>query len=172
MEMEVTDINTAEVDPLAKYRAQLAEEKAAPKSKESTAALEKLRAINKQGKAETIELELFNNALKSVIINTENLTKLISRCSTDQSNLARRTAKLEWHINAGYRLGVEINSPYTVSYFSNLTPDEASMSDPRFASEWTETAAKKTLEDRKKRGFYTESNEAKMSTKPCASGSK
>jgi hypothetical protein len=172
MEVEVTDINTVEADPLAVYRAQVAEEKNAPKSKASTASLERLRAISEQSKTEAIELERFNNALKSVTINTENLTKLISRCSTDQSNLSRRTVKLEWHINAGYRLGVEINTPYTVAYFSNLTPDEIRLSDARFASEWNEAAAKKTLEDRTKRGFYVVSGEAKVSTKPCASGSK
>jgi hypothetical protein len=73
--------------------------------------------------------------------------------------LDRRAAKLHWFIRAGYELGCEISTPTLILFFSELTPDETSMSADRFAREWRDESAVKTRACRIRRGIISETVE-------------
>jgi hypothetical protein len=76
MEIQVeTQVPEVDLDPLAKFREEVAAEKAEPRGKMSEGALAKLRAIREQDKFATIDGERFKNALSSVEPTPENLQK-------------------------------------------------------------------------------------------------
>ena len=107
-----------EVDKLARFRAEVAAEKAEPRSKSSEAALERLRTLREQDKADAIVTERFSNGLRSITVTPENLQKLIQRCTrTPLTQVERRAAKLAWFIDAGYELGREIDSVSLLMFF-------------------------------------------------------
>src|SRR6266566_2473907 len=127
---------TESSDSLARFREQVRAEQAekSVRTKMSDTALAKFRAQKESDRLTGIDNERLQNALRSVVITPENLRTLISRCcSPAPVNVERRVAKLEWWINAGYELGREIDSLTLISFFSELTADEITMSDSKFA---------------------------------------
>src|SRR6266446_1567220 len=122
-EQQVAPVQKA--DSLAIYRQQVREEQGEKivRSKMSDAALAKLRAIKEQEKADAITGERFATALKSVIVNQENVQKLITRCnsSVPVTQLERRAEKLLWWTSAGFLLGREIDTICLINFFSELT---------------------------------------------------
>ncbi|MGB8783526.1 MAG: hypothetical protein WCD02_10445 [Terriglobales bacterium] len=172
MEMPLDALADApiDVDPLAKFRAQVAAEKVEPRGKASEAALARLRTLREQDKADAIVIERFSNALKSVIVNPENLGRLIQRCTvTPLAQLSRRAHKLAWFIEAGYELGREIDSVSLLMFLSALTPDETAMTDGRFAAEWDSKSALKVKASRLGRGLIESDTPV---YRPCKSANK
>jgi hypothetical protein len=163
--IEVTD------DSLAVFREQVKAEQA-NKPSMSEAAAQKLRALNETERLDKIANSRFCNALKSVIVNDENLTKLLRRChtSTPLTDIERRVHKLNWFILAGYELGREIDSVCMINFFSELTQDETYMSDSAFASQWTAKDATRTKQYRLDHGIIKQDSEPIY--KPCKSGKK
>jgi len=135
-----TIIQEMQNDPLAKFRAEVAAEKAEPRGKMSDAALAKLRAINAQDKLDDIDAGRFKTALSQVIVNPENLRRLIERCNTSvrppAEILDRMGYKLGWWITAGYLLGRGLDSDALINFFSTLATDEMYMSDTQFFGTW------------------------------------
>jgi len=177
MELEI------EQDKLATFRQQVAEENAEPRGKMSEAALAKLRAIREQDKLETIDGERFRYALSSIEPTPKNLERLIGRCSRrpethviDKDHIDRRVAKLGWWISAGYQLGREIDTVTLVHFFSDLVPDEITMTDGQFAACWNVTSAQRRLKSRISRGIIdSEPKPAKPEPKTprlCKAGKK
>jgi len=107
----------------------------------SDAAVEKFRSMKEQDKTAAIEGERFRNALASVVVTPENLSKLIRRC--DSGSQLRRVHKLKWWIDAGFQLGREIDTVALIGFFSRLAPDEIKMSDKVFAATWDAESSKK-----------------------------
>ncbi len=169
--MNTAELFEVQTDPLARFRDQVAAEKSEPRGKMSDAALAKLRAIREQDKLDDIESDRFQTALSQVIVNSENLRKLIERCTTSVRPTAdaidRMTMKLNWWITAGYLLGREIDSVLLINFLSNLTPDEVKMSDTKFASTWNRNDAEKRRASRINRGVVTTEEPA---FRPCKSG--
>ena len=124
-------------DTLAEFREQVKKEQAekSVRQKMSEPALTKLRAIREQDKQQEIDNAKFAAGLKLVIVNETNLGLLIERCNTSipAKQIDRRVLKLGWWIRAGYRLGEEIDSVMLINFFSELIPDEKTMSDSAFA---------------------------------------
>lgn len=172
-------------DPLAKFRAEVAAQKAEPRGKMSEQALAKLRVQTALEKATGIENERFKNALRSLIITPENLQKLIERCNTNpplidekgechrgwldgsyrfrklteilpvEKLIGRMVTKLEWWITAGYLLGRELDAVGLINAFTNLTLNEVKMSDKEFASAWNIADARKRRLSRINRGLIS-----------------
>jgi len=107
----------------------------------SDAAVEKFRTMKEQDKADAIAGERFRNALASVVVTPENLSKLIRRC--DSGSQLRSVHKLNWWIDAGFLLGREIDTVTLIGFFSRLAPDEIKMSDKVFAATWDTASSKK-----------------------------
>jgi hypothetical protein len=170
---EVIPVPAQSDDALAAFRLQARQEleEKSEKGKLSESALAKLRTIREQDKTQAVVDGRFATALKSVIVTDANLRKLIGRCnvSVPATQIERRTAKLGWWIAAGYRLGEEIDGSGMVNFFSDLTPDERTMSDARFTNLWNIAAAEKLKASRLGRGLI-ESDEVVY--RPCASGKK
>jgi len=141
------------IDRLEKFREQVAAEDAAPRGKMGEAALTKLRAMAGQNKIDALDTERFKNGLLSIAPTDAILGKLIERCSKDGKHAGRRAGKLRYWIMAGYLLGREIDSVPLVNFFSELSPDEAKMTDNQFATQWTNESAKKRLKSRLDRGI-------------------
>jgi hypothetical protein len=164
-----------ESDPLAAFRLQVQEEavEKSERGKMSDAALAKLRAIKDQERLEAIENERFKNALRSVVVNPENLRKLIERCNTSvpPQQIERRVHKLTWWIEAGYLLGREIDTVGLINLFSGLAPEEEKLSDSNFFSDWKDRDARKRKESRMSRGLVSASDEEHV-YRPCKSGKK
>src|SRR5438445_12640719 len=103
-----------QADALSIYRKQVREEQGEKivRSKMSDAALAKLRTIKEQERSDAITGERFANALKCVIVNQENLQKLIARCnsSVPMTLVERMARNLLWWISAGFLLGREIDT--------------------------------------------------------------
>lgn len=171
---EINEV-TVQPDRLAVYRQQVTEEavEKSARGKMSDAALAKLRAIKNQEKLEAIENERFKNALRSVAVNPENLRKLIERCNTSvpPQQIERRVHKLTWWIEAGYLLGREIDTVDLINLFSSLKPEEETVSDSNFFSDWRDRDAKKRKESRLSRGLISASDEEPV-YRPCKSGKK
>jgi hypothetical protein len=160
----MTAITEVETDRLAIYRQQVSDE-AAEKSvrgKMSEPALAKLRAIKEQEKYDAIDAERFRNGLRSVVVNPENLKKLIERCNTSiaPTQIECRVRRLTWWIDAGYLLGREIDSVGLINFFSCLTDGD-----------WKDADARKRRESRLSRGLVSTSD-AEPSYRPCKSGKK
>lgn len=172
-EQEFVSVQEIPDDHLAKYRAEVAAERAEPRGKMSDSALAKLRAQREQDKADAIVNERFGNALRSVVVTPENLRNLIERCNTSvrptAAILNRMVHKLEWWITAGYLLGREIDSVMLINLLSNLSPDEIKMTDAKFASVWNFKDAEKRTQSRHSRGIVTPEQPA---FRPCKSGKK
>ncbi len=157
-------------DKLAVFRAQVQEE-AKTHGKMSDAAVAKLRSQKDADRLEAIGLERFANALKSVVTTPENLEKLIVRCvyaGPPEKNLDRRAHKLQWWITAGFRLGEEINTPGQIRFMSDLTQDEARMTDAQFQKPWDMKAAEKLKQRRTEQGLVSDTKPERL----CKSGSK
>jgi hypothetical protein len=173
VETEHEFIHEVADDPLAKFRAEVASEKAEPRGKMSDAALLKLRAQREQDTADAIVNERFGNALRSVVVTPENLRRLIERCNASvpptPATLDRMAHKLEWWITAGYFLGREIDSAMLINLVSNLSPDEIKMTDTKFASMWNFKDAAKRTQSRLSRGIVAPEEPA---FRPCKSGKK
>jgi hypothetical protein len=172
---EVEPVATAEVEPdaLADFRAQAKaelEEKSA-RTKMSEAALLKLRAIQAANKLQEQSDERFASALRLIPATDDNLMTLIKRInrSVPVQQLGRRTAKLSWFVQAGYRLGHEIDSQTLLNFFSALVGDEHTMSDARFNNLWSPATAAKLREQRTAHGLI-ESGIPEY--RPCKSGKK
>lgn len=168
--METTIAVTPETDSLAVFREQVRNE---VKPSMSEAATQKLRALNETERLDKIANTRFCNALKSVIVNNENLGKLLARChtSTPLDHIERRVHKLNWFIQAGYELGREIDSVCIINFLSELTQDETFMSDSAFAAQWTVKDAARTKQYRLDHGIIKpDSTEAVY--RPCKSGKK
>jgi hypothetical protein len=156
-------------DRLAKFRAQVAAEKIEPKARMSDTAAANLRAIREQEKSEDIAAGRFKTALAEVIVNHENLRKLVERCNTSvrpAQVLDRMAAKLGYWISSGYLLGREIDTVCLINFFSYLLPEEVLMSDTRFASEWNLKGAEKRRASRVNRGVGSEETASRL----CKSG--
>jgi hypothetical protein len=190
--METAIIEVA--DSLAIYREQVKNEQS-NKPSMSEAAAQKLRAINEAERLDKIANGRFCTALKSVIVNEENLTKLIIRCHTtppldqrgwldgayryhkvtdvlsSEQQLSRMVHKLNWFISAGYKLGREIDSISLINYFSALTESEAYMSDSAFAAQWTAKDAAAKRQYRLDHGII-EADTTEPVYRPCKSGKK
>lgn len=140
MEAEVISESTGlvpEVDPLAKFRAEVAAEKEAKPSAMSDRSAERLRQINYEDRVAKQNEEKFAYALTQVEVTPDTLSKLIERCSGKSSDLERRTSKLLfWIQSRGWRLGREIKAPHDISFLSEVTSDEIAMSDSTFAATW------------------------------------
>jgi hypothetical protein len=139
----------------------------------SEAAASKLRALNETERLDKISNTRFCNALKSVIVNDENLAKLLTLChtSTPLTDIKRRVHKLNHFIAAGFELGREIDSLSTLNFLSELTQDETYMSDSAFAAQWTLRDAARTKQYRIDHEIIKpDSNEPVY--KPCKSGKK
>ena len=162
-----------QADALAIYRQQVREEQGEKivRSKMSDTALAKPRAIKEQEKADAITGERFATALKCVIVNQENLKKLITRCnsSVPVTQLERRAEKLLWWTSAGFLLGREIDTICLINFFSELTADEAVMSEGKFSGVWNAPSAAKVKASRVNRGVIA--SEAPV-YRPCKSGKK
>jgi hypothetical protein len=171
-------------DKLAIFRQQVKDEAANKvRGKMSEEALAKLRAIREQERIAAASGVRFKHALQSVIVTTENLKKLIDRCYpqgftideagfqpcgrlgengefisyvSEVKHLDRRARKLSYWINAGFRLGHEIETPAQIRLCSELTDEEIKMSDSRFANEWDMEAAAKVRKSRINRGLIEE----------------
>jgi hypothetical protein len=152
-----------EVDRLAIYRQQISEKEKSVRGKMSEPALLKLRAIKEQERVEAIEDERFKNALRSVVVNPENLGKLIDRCNTciPPTQIERRVRRLTWWIDAGYLLGRELDSVTLINFFSCLIPGDG---------DWKDGDAKKRKELRFARGLV--SIDAEPAYRPCKSARK
>jgi hypothetical protein len=178
-------IQEIQIDPLAKFRAEIAAEKAEPRGKMSEAAVAKLRAQAAADKADSIVSERFKNALRSVVVTDENLRSLILRCNTTPALLdekgecyrgwldgsykfhkftdvlaidkliGRMVTKLSWWITAGYLLGREIDEVALINALSNLTLTEVRMSDAKFTSTWNPKDAEKRRLSRINRGLIS-----------------
>jgi hypothetical protein len=157
-------------DKLAIFRARVQEETKAH-GKMSDAAVAKLRSQAEEERIRAIGLERFRNALRSVITTPENLEKLIRRCiyaGPAEKNLDRRVHKLQWWLTAGFLLGREIDSPSMILFFSNLTPDEASMTDAQFQKAWDMKSAQKRKQCRIEQGLVSDTKPERL----CKSGPK
>jgi hypothetical protein len=154
---EVIPVPAQSDDALAAFRLQARQEleEKSEKGKLSESALAKLRAIREQDKTQGVVDGRFATALKSVSVTDANLRKLIGRCNVcvSATQIERRAAKFGWWIAAGFRLGYEIDSVIMVNFFSDLTPDERTMSDARFTSLWNVAAAEKLKASRLGRGL-------------------
>ena len=161
-----------ETDSLTVYREQVKAEQA-NKPSMSEAAAQKLRSINETERLDKIANDRFCNALKSVIVSDENLTKLLTRChtSTPLTDIDRRVHKLNWWIAAGFQLGREIDSVTMINFFSELTPDEMLMSDSNFAAQWTAKDAAWRKQYRLAHGII-KADTTEPVYKPCKSGKK
>lgn len=160
-------------DALAIYRQQVRAEREdkSERGKMSDAALAKLRANKEQDRAQEIRDVRFTSALKLIIVNDDNLRKLVERCNVNvvATQTVRRAQKLAWWIAAGFRLGCEIDSVTMVNFFSELVDDEKTMSDSRFASLCNSAAAAKRRASRQSAGLI-ESSEPEY--RACRSGKK
>src|SRR5207245_2554813 len=158
-EQQMEQIEQPEVDKLAVFRQQVKEEAANKvRGKMSEEQIAKLRAIREQERIAAASGVRFKHALQSIIVTTENLKKLIDRCyaqglTIDEAgfqpcghgefiphvsqvkHLDRRARKLSYWINAGFRLGHEIETPAQIRLYSELTDEEIKISDSRFANE-------------------------------------
>lgn len=170
--VEIEPEPDALADPLAPFREQVRAELAekSVRQKMSAEALAKFRAQKEADRIESAGQERFINGLKSVTVTPDNLKRLIARCGIPTPTmLDRRATKQNWFVRAGYELGREISTPTLVLFFSELTPDETSMSDNRFAREWSDESAVKARECRIRRGIISETvepTEAKADAKP------
>ena len=166
MEEQIVEVEQQDLldplDPLARFREQVRGELAekSVRQKMSPEALAKFRAQRDADRTANAGQERFINGLKSVTVTTDNLKRLISLCGIPvPTMLDRRATKLNWFVRAGYELGREISTPTLVLFFSELTPDETSMSDDRFAREWSDESAVKTRACRIRRGIISETVE-------------
>jgi hypothetical protein len=163
-------------DPLAKFR-QVAAIKTEPRGM-SDVALAKVRASKEQTRIDSIEDDRFKTALLCVMPTSENLAKLIVRCSHTDEHITRRLTKLGWWISAGFKLGREIDSMTIVNFLSDLTPDEIALTDRQFAERWDDASAKKRLKSRIERGVIATEPETNVTPRPqgdirpCKSGPK
>jgi len=166
--MEIETVETTETDSLALFREQVRNE---VKPSMSEAAAQKLRAINETDRLDKIANGRFCTALKSVIVNDENLAKLLTRCHTSAplTLLERRVHKLNWFISAGFELGREIDSVHLINFFSELTSDETAMTDSQFQNEWNGKDAVKIKQSRLDRGIIASDVPV---YRPCKSGKK
>jgi hypothetical protein len=170
--METIEVTTPETDSLAVFREQVKAEQA-NKTGMSEAAASKLRALNEFERLDKIDTGRFCTALKSVMVNDENLGKLIQRChtSTPVTDIERRVHKLNYFIQAGFELGREIDSVHLINFFSELTSDEAYMSDSSFAAQWTAKDAARTKQYRLDHGIIKQDSTEPV-YRPCKSGKK
>ena len=170
-EQQVAPVQKA--DSLAIYRQQVRDEQGQKivRSKMSDAALAKLRTIKEQERSDAITGERFANALKCVIVSQENLQKLIARCnsSVPVTQVERRARKLLWWISAGFLLGREIDTICLINFFSELTADEAVMSEGKFSGVWNAGHAAKVKASRVNRGVIASEGPV---YRPCRSGKK
>jgi hypothetical protein len=118
----------------------------------------------------------FANALASVRTDAASLKNLILRMryagrKQGEKELSRRVHKLAWFIKAGYRLGVEIDSPCLVEFFYDVTKGEMALSDAKFAAEWDDRSAMARRRLRIERGLVSEEGTTKKQ-RLCAAGSK
>lgn len=133
MEPQIIEV----ADPLAKYRAEVAAEREAKPTGMSDRAAERLRQVNYEDRVAKQNEEKFAYALTQVPVTSENLAKLIARCSGKSEHLERRTAKLMfWIQSRGWRLGHEIKLAHDIAFLSELTSDEIRMSDSTFTATW------------------------------------
>jgi hypothetical protein len=133
----VEQIEVGTPDPLAKFRAEVAAEKASNPSVMSDKAAERLKQISYEDRVRKQDEEKFAYGLAQIAPTQENLTKLIARCWGSSRQLDRRTHKLLfWVQGRGYRLGHEIRLPEDITFLSELTSDEMVMNDPAFVSLW------------------------------------
>jgi hypothetical protein len=169
--MEVESVVESGADPLAIYREQVKNE---VKPTMSESAAQKLRAMNEADRLDRIDNTRFCNALRSVIVNDENLTKLLQRChtSTPCTQIERRVHKLNWWIAAGFLLGREIDSVTMINFFSELVPDEESMSDSEFRATWNPKDAERRKQYRLDHGIIKATEETEPVYRPCKSGKK
>jgi hypothetical protein len=122
-----------EIDPLARFRGLEPE----PKVVMSDKVAERLKQINYEDRIRKQDEEKFAYALSQIAPTAENVEKLIVRCVGHSRLLDRRTHKLLfWIQGRGYRLGHEIRLPEDISFLSELTSDEAAMSDAAFFATW------------------------------------
>jgi hypothetical protein len=158
-------------DPLAKFREQVAAEKAEPRNTMSESALAKLRAIREQDRLDDITASRFKTALSQIVVTPENIRTLVERCNTSMPQpadiLDRMAAKLGHWIAAGFELGREIDSVGTINFLAGLTPDEAKVSADRFAREWDGKTAAKVKQSWLNRGVIASGEPA---GRPCKAG--
>jgi len=114
---------------------------AAERSRMSDKSAERLRSIGQEEKLRKQDNEKFAYALTQVAPITENLSKLISRCTgvpaVSTSLLPRMAQKLlYWIQSRGWRLGHEIGLPEDIAFISRLTYEEERMSDAHFTAVW------------------------------------
>jgi hypothetical protein len=168
--MEVESVVESGADPLAIYREQVKNE---VKPTMSESAAQKLRAINEADRLDKISNGRFCTALKSVIVNDENLTKLLQRCHTSTllTLIERRVHKLNWWITAGFLLGREIDSVCMINFFSELVSDEEDMSDSEFRATWNLKDAERRKQYRLDHGII-KADETEPVYRPCKSGKK
>jgi hypothetical protein len=178
--VEVSEVETVlpvqdAEDPLAKFRAQVAAEKAEPRNTMSESALAKLRAIREQDRLDDIASARFKTALSQIVVTPENIRTLVERCNQSVPQpadiLDRMAAKLGYQIAAGFELGREIDSVGTINFLAGLTPDEAKVSADRFAREWDGKTAAKLKQSRLTRGLISASDDEPV-YRPCKSGKK
>lgn len=162
-------------DPLAKFREQVAAEKAEPRNTMSESALAKLRAIREQDRLDDIAAARFKTALSQIVVTPENIRTLVERCNTrvrlPAETLDRMATKLGYWLAADFELGREIDSVGTINFLAGLTPDEAKVSADRFAREWDGKTAAKLKQSRLTRGLISASDEEPV-YRPCKSGKK
>jgi hypothetical protein len=158
-------------DPLAKFREQVAAEKAEPRNTMSESALAKLRAIREQDRLDDIAAARFKTALSQIVVTPENIRTLVERCNTrvrlPAETLDRMATKLGYWLAAGFELGREIDSVAVINFLAGLTPDEVRMSPERFAREWDSKYAAKVKQSRLNRGVIASGEPA---VRPCKAG--
>jgi hypothetical protein len=94
----------------------------------SEAAAAKLRAIGEAERADQAAQKDFVERFERLPKDTWALAQVLSRCSTDQSNLERRANKLRLSL----RLGLKASSVGDVFFLAELTREEAALSDEKF----------------------------------------
>ena len=149
-----------EVDPLEKFREQVAAEKAEPRDRMSDAQKARLRAVNEADRADRLATGKFLAAFKRLPKDTRTLVEVLKRIFkadqtavtidedvrvsatlTTPAMLERMANKLLWGLSHGWFP----TSVGDVVFLGELTPDELAMSDDKFYRHLEEYAPKNPI---------------------------